>query len=759
MALDTPDILDTAHLICSALDAPAIYVKHGRIAASNQAGERTLAGFDGLIGRPVSDLGSCLWNVVRGPGDEGSQIIRSHIHVPTASDRHVVDSYVLPLQSPGDCILICGTRRRYSEACVEDKHNDYLDALFRISSDAIVAADESGLVRVFNRGAESTFGYNYEEIIGRPLEVLIPERFREDHAKRLKRFGAGSSSTRMMGERGRITGLRKDGDEFPAEASITHVKVAGQSHFGIVLRDISERVKLEASWHEMALRTHAIFDQAFHFVAILDLDGNISEVNQAALGYVAGRRESVLGRPLWQVMAVKHDARSESAIEQAVREAVCSGQARSIVVRTGADAASVVELTVKPVSDRDGRLALLLAEGRDITEVTRAEAHLRLSHAHLAASQRIAHLGHWIWDLASGEMQWSDELFRILDAEPGSCPLSLERFAAVVHPSDRAAFDNAVKDVRKGGDFRLDHRILRPSGEIRFVFQQAEVEFDDGGKPVRVTSIVHDITERKQAEARLRQAIAAAEAANQAKSDFLAHMSHELRTPLNAIIGFSEIIGGEVLGSVGNTRYCEYAGYIRESGGHLLDLINRILDLARFEAGKLKPRDNEVSLANLAKHCVSLLDNEAQRGQVELCVGQVDDLVVVADELMLTQILLNLLSNAIKFTPPGGRVTLEAVLEDLGEDLVLRVTDTGIGIAEEDLPKALEPFGQAGPGGPDGQRGTGLGLPLSKALAELHGGNLSIESALGKGTSVGIRLPRRRVVAQQLGPAMSARAS
>lgn len=155
MGLDTPDIFDTANLICSALGAPAVYVKQGRIAATNRAGERVLAAFDRLIGRPISDLGTCLCDAVRGLGNEGSQLVRSHIHLPAGLDQHIVDSHVLSLQSPGDCILICGPERPHSETCDEGEHNDYLDTLIHISSDAIVAVDHAGLVRVFNRDRKS----------------------------------------------------------------------------------------------------------------------------------------------------------------------------------------------------------------------------------------------------------------------------------------------------------------------------------------------------------------------------------------------------------------------------------------------------------------------------------------------------------------------------------------------------------------------------------------------------------------------------
>jgi signal transduction histidine kinase len=245
-----------------------------------------------------------------------------------------------------------------------------------------------------------------------------------------------------------------------------------------------------------------------------------------------------------------------------------------------------------------------------------------------------------------------------------------------------------------------------------------------------------------QASAQERQK---AEAANRAKSTFLANMSHELRTPLSAIIGFSEMMQREALGPVGSTRYRAYADDINQSGMHLLELVNDLLDLSKIEAGKMELAEDLVDVSQLITDCMMLVRDTAARAGIELALHMDQHLpAVYVDERKLKQILINLLSNAIKFTASGGGVEITAALATSGS-LDISVRDSGVGIRPEDMAKVLEPFGQAHAAIESSQPGTGLGLPLSRKLAELHGGTLEIESAMGRGTTVLLRLPPERV--------------
>jgi signal transduction histidine kinase len=256
---------------------------------------------------------------------------------------------------------------------------------------------------------------------------------------------------------------------------------------------------------------------------------------------------------------------------------------------------------------------------------------------------------------------------------------------------------------------------------------------------------IQDVTARRKEAEALRQAHDQATAASRSKSEFLANMSHELRTPLNAIIGFSEALERELFGPVGNPRYREYAEDIHDSGVHLLNLINDILDLSKIEAGHFKLHEENCDVSNVVASACRIVRYRAQQSKINIVqVLPSTPLGLWADERALKQILINLVSNAVKFSHNGSEVRVE--IKEIENVLRIAVVDKGVGIAVEDIPRALAPFTQL-----DGtlsrvHEGTGLGLPLAKHLAELHDGTLTIESVPGRGTTVLVDLPASRIV-------------
>jgi len=258
--------------------------------------------------------------------------------------------------------------------------------------------------------------------------------------------------------------------------------------------------------------------------------------------------------------------------------------------------------------------------------------------------------------------------------------------------------------------------------------------------------LVREITERKRVEKEIIAARYQAEAANKVKSAFLANMSHELRTPLNAIIGFSDLMIQQAFGPIEPPRYRDYAGNIHEAGEHLLELINDILDLSKVEAGGEELQEEAIDIAELVQAALVLVQGRATKGNVKLTLDLPDGLPRIrADLRKMKQILVNILSNAVKFTEAGGSVTI-GVQCGPGGGHVFRISDTGVGIAEKDIPKALSPFGQIAKRS-SGSEGTGLGLPLTKKLVELHGGRFDLQSAPGMGTTVTFEFRAERVVA------------
>ncbi|MBC8241714.1 MAG: CBS domain-containing protein [Alphaproteobacteria bacterium] len=243
----------------------------------------------------------------------------------------------------------------------------------------------------------------------------------------------------------------------------------------------------------------------------------------------------------------------------------------------------------------------------------------------------------------------------------------------------------------------------------------------------------------------LRQAVAIAENASKVKSAFLANASHELRTPLNAVIGFSEIISSQALGPIENPKYVEYSEDILTAGRHLHSLINDLLDLSKIESGKEELLEVEVIVPLAIRSMMVLVRERAAKENIELCYEPVlDGDALWADERKVNQILANLLSNAVKFTEPGGKVTVRA-WSDPKTGYVIQVADTGIGIAHQDIPKALKPFSRIDSELSRKYEGTGLGLPLTKSFVEMHGGYLDLQSEENVGTTVTVRFPANRV--------------
>jgi PAS domain S-box-containing protein len=256
---------------------------------------------------------------------------------------------------------------------------------------------------------------------------------------------------------------------------------------------------------------------------------------------------------------------------------------------------------------------------------------------------------------------------------------------------------------------------------------------------------LRDITERNRVAAELRAAKARAESANESKSKFLANVSHELRTPLNSIIGFSDLLKGESYGPLGDPRYGSYAQDINRSGKYLLTVINSLLDYTKADSGHLRLENILVDPMTEAKVCLRLFEEQVAAKMLDFKIDPVtDDFMLMLDRNKLRQIMINLISNAVKFTPDHGKIALRAYLAE-DRACVINVQDNGIGMSDADVTNALQPFGKAGPGLLRGDDGAGLGLPLAKALVELHGGKLEITSARDVGTLVRIILPPDRV--------------
>ncbi len=316
-----------------------------------------------------------------------------------------------------------------------------------------------------------------------------------------------------------------------------------------------------------------------------------------------------------------------------------------------------------------------------------------------------------------------------------------------VHVADRPAYLTALsRSFVNNEPIAVEFRIRRAGGiePARYVWVEMRC------RPLRaedtaldrpgIVAVTRDISDRKAQEAEVLRTRDEAESASRAKTQFLANMSHELRTPLNAVIGFSEILNRELFGAIGEARYRDYARLIHESGEHLLNVVNDILDMSKIEAGKFKIVKEPFDVASLIQSCCELMRHTAEQRSLSLIMDVAPGIPELpADKRACKQMLINLISNAIKFTDPGGWVRVSARRVD--ETVEFSVTDNGIGIAEADLPKLGKPFVQANNSYDRSYDGAGLGLSVVKGLARLHGGRLELNSSLGGGTNATIVLP------------------
>lgn len=335
----------------------------------------------------------------------------------------------------------------------------------------------------------------------------------------------------------------------------------------------------------------------------------------------------------------------------------------------------------------------------------------------------------------------SPAAWRLLGLDPAA--LEGRALPSLVDAEDVVPLRSAFVDAGCFGQTaRAEVRLRRADGGIVWTEVRCRPAGTVNGGPSDIVAVTREITERKAHERALIAARDMAEQANRAKSHFLANMSHELRTPLNAIIGFSEVMIHEMFGPLGHGRYLEYAKLVHESGGHLLELINGVLDLSKIEAGKFELQEETFSLEETAEQALHFVKLQAERKNVVLRTRIVAGAAVIfADRRAIKQILVNLLANAVKFTPTGGTVWLAAARS--GNGIELAVADSGVGIPASDLLRLGEAFAQGRAARV--HEGTGLGLSLVKALAALHGGEMRIESVQGEGTSVRVRLPHAGV--------------
>ncbi len=360
----------------------------------------------------------------------------------------------------------------------------------------------------------------------------------------------------------------------------------------------------------------------------------------------------------------------------------------------------------------------------------------------LGLAESVSNLGHWRWEIHTGERWWSEGFFHILGMAPAQEPKSTEELYALMSEADATALTTAMMRSRDSGeDFEVEVGIRRPDGEDRLFIVRGIAELGTDGRVEVIFGVAQDITEKKKAEARLSRALQEAEAGSRAKAEFLANMSHEIRTPLSAIIGFSGLL--RALPDLSDEAR-RYGDRIAGAGQGLMSLVNDVLDFSKIDAGQLELDLQPFSIRSLIEDCTGLVALEAASKQLTV-TATVDAKMpdqLRGDRERLRQILLNLLSNAVKFTAAGG---VQVHGEYIGRSLRLRVSDTGRGLTDEQQARLFQRFFQADTSIQRTFGGTGLGLAICRGLTELMGGEIGVESQEGEGSTFWIEVPMKAV--------------
>ena len=504
------------------------------------------------------------------------------------------------------------------------------------------------------------------------------------------------------------------------------------------------RPRLKRTVTESEARYRGLFETAPSGIMTANRDGMILEANPAAhrmFGYAPGEMP---GLDVSQLRADTPDgeARGRAAFTRFTRGENVENSEQQMLRKDGS--AFWISASIDRIFDENGTVIESRSVVIDITERRRMEEVLAARDRHMRAI--LDNIADAVITMdVSGTIESVNPaaaaMFGFSAAELYGVPVT--RLMAEPDSSAHGDYVRSYLRTGKGKIVGVGPRAVtgrRKDGRL-FPMELSVGDLQVEGRQVFVGAM-RDTTERTKMEQALRAAKEVAEHADGAKTRFLANASHELRTPLNAILGFSGLMAREIHGAIGNPKYLEYAA----SGEHLLSLINDLLDVAKIESGHADLVETDVDVEGTVGRCLALVADQAERGQVTLSKVIAPNVGLLhCDRRTLTQILLNLLSNAVKFTEAGGDVEVVVATGADGE-LRLAVTDTGVGIAAKDIPKALETFGQVENPMSRAYQGTGLGLPLVQSFMEMHGGRMEIESEPGVGTKVLCRFPRERVI-------------
>ena len=653
----------------------------------------------------------------------------------------------------------------------EQKFRDLLAS----APDGMVITNDKGEIEMINSQAENMFRYKAEQLKGRKIEVLIPERFTK-HAT-FRELYTEEASPREMGTGQELIGLKSNGEEFPVEVSLSPIQTVDGLLISSAIRDVTDRKLAEKKLKESEQKFRALFDNQSQFIGLLEVDGTVIEANETALTFGGFTLDQVRGEKFWNSPWWSLSQETKDDVKRAIETASKGKYVRYEVDIVGKNGKVIsIDFSLQPVRDDKGNVILLIPEGKDISEKKAIERALKNSEKQLKffvkqTPNAVAMFDQEMRYLVASDRWLSDYGIEGLDI------IGKNHYDVFPEINKMSTWKEFHQRCLKGETLKKEEdRFIRDDGTVNWIRWEIHPWYDEFGRIGGIIMYTEEISERKRIEAEIKklnenleqkvldrtiklekayETIAAskeeAEKANRAKSEFLANMSHEIRTPMNAVIGFSEILGKQITDPVQK----DFIESIESSGKTLLGIINDILDLSKIEAGKLEIQKEPVNVRKLVKEVTSLFDLKIKEKNLDFIINVSDNMpaYLILDELRIKQVLMNLISNAIKFTAKGFvKLSFRTVkVTPYAADIEVSVEDSGIGIGKEDMSRIFEAFHQKEGQSTKKYGGTGLGLAISSNIVRLVDSDLKIESEENKGskfyfTLEGVEIPGKKPV-------------